>query len=147
MSQLMWYQDSFLLDPTDRRSMDSRGDRHMLTIRNIQSSDFGNYRFVFISLFNSDEIQAMISRNKINLKSIKSMIMKLFIFIKIHNNAEHSAKLIWHSIILMDAFVLNNSQLCCRQCIRQSKKIYRSIRTSWSSAVSLTSLQSFKRYL
>lgn len=42
--QLMWYQDSFLLDPTDRRSMDSRGDRHMLTIRNIQSSDFGNYR-------------------------------------------------------------------------------------------------------
>lgn len=46
-SQLMWYQDSFLLDPTDRRSMDSRGDRHMLTIRNIQSSDFGNYRFDF----------------------------------------------------------------------------------------------------
>lgn len=44
-SQLMWYQDSFLLDPTDRRSMDSRGDRHMLTIRNIQSSDFGNYRY------------------------------------------------------------------------------------------------------
>lgn len=42
-SQLMWYQDSFLLDPTDRRSMDSRGDRHTLTIRNIQSSDFGNY--------------------------------------------------------------------------------------------------------
>ncbi|CRL05848.1 CLUMA_CG018874, isoform A [Clunio marinus] len=37
---------SFLLDPTDRRSMDSRGDRHMLTIRNIQSSDFGNYSCV-----------------------------------------------------------------------------------------------------
>ncbi|CAO1426341.1 unnamed protein product [Diamesa serratosioi] len=44
--ELMWYQDSFLLDPTDRRSMDSRGDRHMLTIRNIQSSDFGNYSCV-----------------------------------------------------------------------------------------------------
>lgn len=41
----MWYQDSFLLDPTDRRSMDSRGDKHMLTIRNVQSSDFGNYRY------------------------------------------------------------------------------------------------------
>lgn len=40
----MWYQDSFLLDPTDRRTMDSRGDRHILTIRNIQQSDFGNYR-------------------------------------------------------------------------------------------------------
>lgn len=52
-SQLMWYQDSFLLDPTDRRSMDSRGDRHMLTIRNIQSSDFGNYRFDFHVSFQS----------------------------------------------------------------------------------------------
>ncbi|CAG9807706.1 unnamed protein product [Chironomus riparius] len=44
--ELMWYQDSFLLDPTDRRTMDSRGDRHILTIRNIQQSDFGNYSCV-----------------------------------------------------------------------------------------------------
>lgn len=42
--QVLWYQDSFLLDATDRRTMDSRGDRHILTIRNIQQSDFGNYR-------------------------------------------------------------------------------------------------------
>jgi hypothetical protein len=48
----MWYQDSFLLDATDRRTMDTRSDRHILTIRNIQQSDFGNYRWgVFSSRF------------------------------------------------------------------------------------------------
>lgn len=42
---MMWYQNSFLLDPTDRRSMQSKGDRYTLTIRNFQPSDFGNYRY------------------------------------------------------------------------------------------------------
>ncbi|XP_039278694.1 protein amalgam [Nilaparvata lugens] len=42
----VWYQDSFTLEPTERRTMDSRGNKHTLTIRNVQSSDFGNYSCV-----------------------------------------------------------------------------------------------------
>jgi hypothetical protein len=42
----MWYQDTILLDPTDRRKMESRGNKHTLTIRNVQGSDFGNYSCV-----------------------------------------------------------------------------------------------------
>ncbi|CAD7084484.1 unnamed protein product [Hermetia illucens] len=41
-----WFQNSFPLQPTDRRSMSSRGNRHMLTIRHIQQDDFGNYSCV-----------------------------------------------------------------------------------------------------
>lgn len=40
----MWYQNSFLLDPTDRRSMTSHGDKYMLNITEFKQSDFGNYR-------------------------------------------------------------------------------------------------------
>lgn len=43
---MLWYQNSFLLDPTDRRSMHSRDDRYNLHIRNFQTSDFGNYSCV-----------------------------------------------------------------------------------------------------
>ncbi|XP_054285081.1 lachesin-like isoform X1 [Macrosteles quadrilineatus] len=43
---MIWYQDSFLLDPTERRTMETRANRHTLTIRNVQSSDFGNYSCV-----------------------------------------------------------------------------------------------------
>ncbi|XP_039279416.1 limbic system-associated membrane protein isoform X1 [Nilaparvata lugens] len=42
----LWYQDSFPLEPTERRTMESRGNKHTLTIRNVQSSDFGNYSCV-----------------------------------------------------------------------------------------------------
>nr|CAD7441540.1 unnamed protein product [Timema bartmani] len=45
-TQVMWYQDSLLLDPTERRSMETRGNKHTLTIRQVQSSDFGNYSCV-----------------------------------------------------------------------------------------------------
>lgn len=41
---MTWYQDSFLLEPTDRRTMESKLDIQTLTIRNVQQSDFGNYR-------------------------------------------------------------------------------------------------------
>ncbi|XP_021925523.1 lachesin-like isoform X1 [Zootermopsis nevadensis] len=44
--ELMWYQDTILLDPTDRRKMESRGNKHTLNIRNVQGSDFGNYSCV-----------------------------------------------------------------------------------------------------
>ncbi|XP_075214115.1 lachesin-like [Lycorma delicatula] len=42
----VWYQDSFLLEPTERRTMETRGNKHTLTIKNIQSNDFGNYSCV-----------------------------------------------------------------------------------------------------
>lgn len=40
---MTWYQDSFPLQPTDRRVMSKNGLTYSLTIRNIQLSDFGNY--------------------------------------------------------------------------------------------------------
>lgn len=46
MLQILWYQDSFQLDQTERRTMETRGNKHTLTIRNVQSSDFGNYSCV-----------------------------------------------------------------------------------------------------
>ncbi|KAK9884559.1 hypothetical protein WA026_007400 [Henosepilachna vigintioctopunctata] len=42
-AEVSWYQDSFLLQPTDRRLMSSNGQTYTLTIRNVQMSDFGNY--------------------------------------------------------------------------------------------------------
>ncbi|EDS42310.1 conserved hypothetical protein [Culex quinquefasciatus] len=41
-----WYQNSFPIQPTDRRTMSSRGNRHTLTIRHVQQEDFGNYSCV-----------------------------------------------------------------------------------------------------
>lgn len=42
----MWYQDSFNLEPTERRTMETRGNKHTLTIKNVQGADFGNYSCV-----------------------------------------------------------------------------------------------------
>lgn len=44
---MTWYQNSFLLHPTDHRLMQSKGDRYTLNIRNFQTSDFGNYRYAY----------------------------------------------------------------------------------------------------
>lgn len=41
-----WYQNSFPIQPTDRRTMSSRGNRHTLSIRHVQQEDFGNYSCV-----------------------------------------------------------------------------------------------------
>ncbi|XP_063706931.1 protein amalgam [Culicoides brevitarsis] len=41
-----WFQNSFPLQPTDRRTMTSRGIRHTLEIRHVQPEDFGNYSCV-----------------------------------------------------------------------------------------------------
>ncbi|KAG5673018.1 hypothetical protein PVAND_003096 [Polypedilum vanderplanki] len=41
-----WFQNSFPLQPTDRRSMSSRGNRHTLVIRHVMQEDFGNYSCV-----------------------------------------------------------------------------------------------------
>lgn len=42
--QVSWYQNSFPIQTTDRRIMNTRANRHTLTIRHIQQEDFGNYR-------------------------------------------------------------------------------------------------------
>lgn len=46
LRQMMWYQNSFLLDPTDRRMMYTKGDRYVLNVTNFHTTDFGNYRWV-----------------------------------------------------------------------------------------------------
>ncbi|XP_073818344.1 klingon [Musca autumnalis] len=46
IASVSWYQNSFLIQSTDRRIMSSRGNRHTLTIRHIQQEDFGNYSCV-----------------------------------------------------------------------------------------------------
>lgn len=48
--QVSWFQNSFPLQPTDRRTMTSRGNKHTLQIRHVQPEDFGNYRQVFFRL-------------------------------------------------------------------------------------------------
>ncbi|XP_060523734.1 lachesin-like isoform X2 [Cylas formicarius] len=42
-AEVTWYQDSFQLQPTDRRIMSKNSQTHTLTIKNVQLSDFGNY--------------------------------------------------------------------------------------------------------
>ncbi|XP_063236201.1 protein amalgam-like [Bacillus rossius redtenbacheri] len=44
--EVTWYQDSLPLDPSERRTTGSRGNKHTLTIRDVQASDFGNYSCV-----------------------------------------------------------------------------------------------------
>lgn len=44
LHQMMWYQNSFLLDPTNRRTMYAKGDKYILNVTDFQSTDFGNYR-------------------------------------------------------------------------------------------------------
>ncbi|XP_019869703.1 lachesin [Aethina tumida] len=44
--EVTWYQDSFLLQPTDRRIMSKSGNTFSLTIRDVQLSDYGNYSCV-----------------------------------------------------------------------------------------------------
>lgn len=46
----MWYQNSFLLEPTDRLSMLAKGNKYVLRIQNFHPNDFGNYRSVALSL-------------------------------------------------------------------------------------------------
>lgn len=42
---MMWYQNSFLLDPTERRTMYTTGEKYILNVTNFHLSDFGNYRY------------------------------------------------------------------------------------------------------
>ncbi|XP_030753077.1 fasciclin-2-like [Sitophilus oryzae] len=42
-AEVTWYQDSFQLQPTDRRLMARNIQTYSLTIKNVQLSDFGNY--------------------------------------------------------------------------------------------------------
>ncbi|XP_041452317.1 neuronal growth regulator 1 [Drosophila obscura] len=46
VATVSWYQNSFPIQTTDRRIMNTRANRHTLTIRHIQQEDFGNYSCV-----------------------------------------------------------------------------------------------------
>ncbi|XP_046382567.1 lachesin-like isoform X2 [Ischnura elegans] len=41
-----WYQDSFAVEATERRGVETRGNKHTLAIRRVTPSDFGNYSCV-----------------------------------------------------------------------------------------------------
>ena len=42
-AQVKWYKDTMLLDPTNTRLMETFGNRHVLTLKNVREVDFGNY--------------------------------------------------------------------------------------------------------
>lgn len=44
--QVTWYHNSFIVDPSDRKTIETRGTKHTLIIRNLKDSDFGNYSCV-----------------------------------------------------------------------------------------------------
>ncbi|KAG8231167.1 hypothetical protein J437_LFUL004996 [Ladona fulva] len=44
--QTKWYQDSFAVEATERRSVETRGNKHTLAIRRVTPTDFGNYSCV-----------------------------------------------------------------------------------------------------
>ena len=41
--QVKWYKDTMLLDPTNNRHMEVYGNRHVLTLKSVKETDFGNY--------------------------------------------------------------------------------------------------------
>ena len=41
--QVKWYKDTMLLDPTNTRHMEVYGNRHVLTLKKVKETDFGNY--------------------------------------------------------------------------------------------------------
>ncbi|CRK89241.1 CLUMA_CG003000, isoform A [Clunio marinus] len=45
-SDLIWYQNSFMLEPTDRRSIFTKGNKNFLRIQHFNKNDFGNYSCV-----------------------------------------------------------------------------------------------------
>ncbi|XP_017052573.1 neurotrimin [Drosophila ficusphila] len=46
VATVSWYQNSFPIQSTDRRTMNTRANRHTLAIKHIQQEDFGNYSCV-----------------------------------------------------------------------------------------------------
>ncbi|KAJ8984905.1 hypothetical protein NQ317_002745, partial [Molorchus minor] len=54
-AEVTWYQDSFALQPTDKRIMSKNGNTHTLTIRNVQLSDFGNYSCIVSNSIGRDK--------------------------------------------------------------------------------------------
>ncbi|RZC41958.1 limbic system-associated membrane protein, partial [Asbolus verrucosus] len=54
-AEVLWYQNSFPLQPTDRRLMSNNGKVHTLTIKNVQFSDFGNYSCSVVNSIGRDK--------------------------------------------------------------------------------------------
>lgn len=68
--QVSWYQNSFPIQTTDRRIMNTRANRHTLTIRHIQQEDFGNYRWVL------EEARQVVGHNKaLSVASCQLLVM------------------------------------------------------------------------
>jgi len=42
-AEVKWYKDTMLLDPTNNRHMEVYGNRHVLTLKSVKETDFGNY--------------------------------------------------------------------------------------------------------
>lgn len=42
-AEVKWYKDTMLLDPTNTRHMEVYGNRHVLTLKKVKETDFGNY--------------------------------------------------------------------------------------------------------
>uniref|UniRef100_A0A0K2SXN7 Ig-like domain-containing protein n=1 Tax=Lepeophtheirus salmonis TaxID=72036 RepID=A0A0K2SXN7_LEPSM len=42
-AEVKWYKDTMLLDPTNNRHMETFGNKHVLILRNVRETDFGNY--------------------------------------------------------------------------------------------------------
>ena len=40
---MKWYKDTMLLDPNNNRHMETYGNRHVLILRHVSETDFGNY--------------------------------------------------------------------------------------------------------
>jgi hypothetical protein len=53
-AEVLWYQNSFLLQATDRRIMSSKGKTYTLAIKNVQFSDFGNYSCTVVNSIGRD---------------------------------------------------------------------------------------------
>ena len=41
--KVKWYKDTMLLDPNNNRHMETYGNRHVLILRHVSETDFGNY--------------------------------------------------------------------------------------------------------
>jgi len=42
-ADVKWYKDTMLLDPTNNRHMQTYGNKHVLQLKNVRETDFGNY--------------------------------------------------------------------------------------------------------
>ncbi|XP_063236207.1 lachesin-like isoform X2 [Bacillus rossius redtenbacheri] len=121
--ELLWYKDSIVLDPTERRAITSRGNKHTLAIRDVQGADFGNYscvgenslgkarKFMVLSGRPSpaEFRSAPFSRSKDSyniswaIESYPPLEEVRLLYRKIYMNESHHKPGKWHDVILRPA--------------------------------------------